>query len=349
MQAKGKEKTPFSLLNITKLLTFAQSKNNMMDTSFKQVLRESFKSNDTEETLDVYFTRPIGLAFALMWIKIGVTPNFVTILSMFLGAGAGFCFYHTELWWNICGVVLLMLANFCDSTDGQMARLTNQKTMIGRMLDGLASDVWFFCCYLGIALRLWNQLLPFQSVYLWTFWGFVLCSFAGFYWHARQCQLADYYRQIHLYFIKGEEGSELNSTEQEQRILDAMPKRKWGPFTIGDKGYFWDYAFHHFYIGWCKKQENNTPEFQKFFRQVKAKWPSAADMPEEFRQDFRSKSLPLMWMTNALTHNTRATVMFIACLVNEPWIYPVFEITVLAALYYYMKYRHEKMCREMTV
>ena len=323
MQAKGKEKTPFSLLNTTKMFTFALSKNNMMDKSFKQLLRESFKSNDTEETLDVYFTRPIGLAFALMWIKIGVTPNFVTILSMFLGAGAGFCFYHTELWWNIGGVVLLMLANFCDSTDGQMARLTNQKTMIGRMLDGLASDVWFFFCYLGIALRLWNQLLPFQSVYLWTFWGFLLCSYAGFYWHARQCQLADYYRQIHLYFIKGEEGSELNSTEQEQRLLDGMPKRK--------------------------KQESNTPEFQKFFRQVKAKWPSAADMPEDFRQDFRSKSLPLMWMTNTLTHNTRATVMFIACLVNEPWIYPVFEITVLAALYYYMKYRHEKICREMKV
>ena len=105
MQAKGKEKTPFSLLNTTKMFTFALSKNNMMDKSFKQLLRESFKSNDTEETLDVYFTRPIGLAFALMWIKIGVTPNFVTILSMFLGAGAGFCFYHTELWWNIGGVV----------------------------------------------------------------------------------------------------------------------------------------------------------------------------------------------------------------------------------------------------
>ena len=67
-------------------------------------------------------------------------------------------------------------------------------------------------------------------------------------------------------------------------------------------------------------------------------------MPEDFRQEFRSKSLPLMWMTNTLTHNTRAIVLFISCLVNEPWIYPLFEITVLAALYYYMKYRHEKMC-----
>jgi hypothetical protein len=320
----------------------------MMDKSFKQLLQESFKSNDTEETLDVYFTRPIGLAFALMWIKIGVTPNFVTILSMFLGAGAGYCFYHTELWWNVCGVILLMLANFCDSTDGQMARLTNHKTMIGRMLDGLASDVWFFFCYLGIALRLWNQPIPFTTINQ-PFWGFILCGFAGFYWHARQCQLADYYRQIHLYFIKGEEGSELNSTEQEEQLLDSIPKRKLGPLYIAEKEYFWEHLFHYFYMGWCKKQEKNTPEFQKFFKQVKTKYPSAADMPEDFRQAFRAKSLPLMWMTNTLTHNTRAIVMFISCLINEPWIYPLFEITVLASLYYYMKYRHEKMCREMAV
>jgi hypothetical protein len=41
--------------------------------------------------------------------------------------------------------------------------------------------------------------------------------------------------------------------------------------------------------------------------------------------------------------------MFVSCLVNEPWIYPLFEITVLAALYYYMHYRHEKMCKEMNL
>ena len=52
-----------------------------MEKSFRQLLRESLKSGDTEETLDVYFTRPIGLVFALMWIRLGATPNFVIILS----------------------------------------------------------------------------------------------------------------------------------------------------------------------------------------------------------------------------------------------------------------------------
>ncbi len=44
-------------------------------------------------------------------------------------------FSHTDLWHNIAGIVLMMFANFCDSTDGQLARLTGRKTLIGRMLD----------------------------------------------------------------------------------------------------------------------------------------------------------------------------------------------------------------------
>ncbi len=127
---------------------------------FLSLLRASFKSMDTEEWLDIYFTRPIGLAFALFWHRLGVTPNTITILSIFLGIGAGVMFFFTDTLHNIIGIVLLMLANFCDSTDGQLARLTRQQSMKGRCLDGFAGDVWFFSIYLAIVLRLWYQQYP---------------------------------------------------------------------------------------------------------------------------------------------------------------------------------------------
>lgn len=110
---------------------------------FKDLLEASMKSKDTEEWLDVHFTRPIGLFFALIWERLGVHPNTITIISIFLGLAAGWMFHYTDPLHNLMGVVLLMLANFCDSTDGQLARLTGQKTMIGRCLDGFAGDVWF--------------------------------------------------------------------------------------------------------------------------------------------------------------------------------------------------------------
>ena len=108
---------------------------------FKELLQQSFKSNDTEEWLDVHFTRPIGLVFALLWNKLGIHPNVITVLSIFLGIGAGYMFSFRDLAHNIMGVLFLMFANFCDSTDGQMARLTGKKTLIGRILDGFSGDL----------------------------------------------------------------------------------------------------------------------------------------------------------------------------------------------------------------
>jgi len=303
--------------------------------SFKELLKVSFKSEDTEEWLDVHFTRPIGLAFALLWNKFDIHPNVITILSIFLGVGAGFMFYYTDLWHNICGVLLLMFANFCDSTDGQMARLTGKKTLIGRMLDGFSGDVWFFVIYWAIVFRLWNQNIPGTDVH-WGFWGVALCSLAGFICHSRQSSLADYYRQIHLYFLLGKEGSELDNYAQQRKIYENLPKEKW-----------LDRIFYYNYANYCKSQEQRTPRFQAFFKEVKAKWPNAEDMPQTLRQDFRAGSLPLMKYTNLLTFNLRAITIYVTCLLNCPWVYPLLEITVLQVMYLYMHRTHEALCASL--
>ena len=122
---------------------------NMENKTFGELLKASMKSDDTEEWIDVYFTRPVGLAFALLWHRLGVSPNTITLLSIVLGVAAGAMFYFQNLCYNIIGVVLLVLANLCDSTDGQLARLTNQRSMKGRCLDGFAGDTWFFAIYLA--------------------------------------------------------------------------------------------------------------------------------------------------------------------------------------------------------
>lgn len=304
--------------------------------TFKELLKASFKSEDTEEWLDVHFTRPIGLAFALLWNKFNIHPNVITILSIFLGVGAGIMFYYTDLWHNICGVLLLMFANFCDSTDGQMARLTGKKTLIGRMLDGFSGDVWFFAIYLAIVIRIWNQDIPGLSGVEWGIWGFVLCAAAGFGAHSRQSSLADYYRQIHLFFILGKEGSELDNYKQQRAVYEALPKEKWL-----DRLFFYNYA------NYCKSQEARTPMFQAFFEKVKEKWPNADMIPQALRQDFRAGSLPLMKYTNLLTFNARAITVYVTCLLNCPWVYPLLELTVFQGMYMYMHRQHEKLCQAM--
>ena len=302
---------------------------------FKELLKASFKSNDTEEWLDVHFTRPIGLAFALLWNKFDIHPNVITIVSFFLGAWAGWMFHYTDLLHNVWGVVLLMFANFCDSTDGQMARLTGKKTLVGRILDGFSENVWFFCIYLAIVFRLWHQDIPGTDVQ-WGVWIFVLVVVAGVFFHSPQCSLADYYRQIHLYFLLGKEGSELDNSAQQLHIYETMPQSDW----LGRQ-------FHYHYANYCKSQEKRTPCFQAFFKTVKAKWPNAEDMPQQLRQDFRQGSLPLMKYTNLLTFNLRGIIVYVSCLLNCPWVYPLLEITLFQLMYVYMHRRHEALCKSL--
>ena len=297
--------------------------------TFKELLRLSFKSEDTEEWLDIHFTRPIGLAFALLWNKFDIHPNVITIVSIFLGLGAGWMFHYTDLWANICGVLLLMFANFCDSTDGQMARLTGKKTLIGRMLDGFSGDVWFFAIYIGIVARLWHQHIPFTNIE-WGIWGFVLCALAGFGFHSKQSSLADYYRQIHLFFLLGKEGSELDNYRQQRQIYENLPK-----------GEVLSRLFYYNYANYCKSQEQRTPQFQQFF----GRWKSdAALQTEDVRQQLLAGSRPLMKYTNLLTFNSRAITIYVTCLLGCPWVYPLVELTVLQAMYVYMHRKHEKLC-----
>lgn len=297
--------------------------------TFKELLKLSFKSEDTEEWLDVHFTRPIGLAFALLWNKFDIHPNVITILSIFLGLGAGWMFHYTDLWSNVCGVLLLMFANFCDSTDGQMARLTGKKTLIGRMLDGFSGDVWFFAIYLGIVVRLWPQNIPFTDIQ-WGVWGFLLCALAGFGFHSKQSSLADYYRQIHLFFLLGKEGSELDNYQQQRQIYENLPK-----------GDLLARTFYYNYANYCKSQEQRTPHFQRFFSQWKQQ-PS-----EIVRQQLLAGSRPLMKYTNLLTFNARAITIYVTCLLDCPWVYPLVELTVFQAMYVYMHRTHEKLCASL--
>ena len=304
--------------------------------TFKEMLQASFKSKDTEEWLDVYFTRPIGLVFAIFWNKLGVHPNVITILSIFLGVGAGIMFGYTDLMHNILGVLLLMFANFCDSTDGQMARLTGKKTLLGRVLDGFSGDVWFATIYFAIIFRLFNQNIPGTELH-WHLLIFVLAFVAGVMCHSPQSSLADYYRQIHLLFLKGKEGSELDNYAQQRQIYENLPKSKW-----------FDRLFYYNYANYCKSQEKRTPKFQKMMEVIKERYGSVENMPQELKEQFIKGSRPLMKYTNILTFNVRAITLYVTCLLNCPWVYLLVEILILSIIYIYMHKKHESLCAEIT-
>lgn len=299
-------------------------------------LSSTFKSQDTEEWLDIHFTRPLGFLWAKFFDALHVHPNVVTILSILLGMAAAVMFYFDDLLYNVIGICLLVWANLYDSADGQLARMTGKKTRWGRILDGFAGDVWFFCIYFAICARLMTEPMPFVHGVKWGVWIWLLCALAGFICHGKQCQLADYYRNIHLYFIKGADGSELDRSDKLRKEFRGLSWKKDGAWKV----------FLYFYGNYTHSQEQQTPQFQAFKAKLDRLY--GRNLPEDLVKAFRKGSLPLMKYANILTFNTRAIVLYLSLLAGQPWIYPLFEITVMVGLYLYMRHCHEQLCARLS-
>lgn len=88
-----------------------------------------------------------------------------------------------------------------------------------------------------------------------------------------------------------------------------------------------------------------SPSCQHLLLTLKKKYGN--QIPKELRQHFRVGSKPLMKYTNILTFDMRAGVLFISVLIKEPWLYMVFEVTVMNVIFFYMRSRHEKLCKEI--
>lgn len=307
-----------------------------MTTSSNSQLQSTFKSQDTEEWLDIHFTRPLGLLWANFFNHFNIHPNVVTILSIILGAAAGVMFYYPDMPHTIIGILLLVWANLYDSADGQLARMTGKKTRWGRILDGFAGDVWFFTIYAAICLRLQNTCIPGTQME-WGIWIWLLAGISGFIFHGKQCQLADYYRNIHLYFIKGKSGSELDNFAKLRTELKTLSWKRDGMWMV----------FLYFYGNYTRAQEKMTPRFQQLRQQLQLRFGNEPVTPE-LATAFCKGSLPLMKYANILTFNTRAIVLYIVLLVGQPWLYFVFEIVVMNLLFIYMRSQHESLCKRLT-
>ncbi|MDR4931381.1 CDP-alcohol phosphatidyltransferase family protein [Segatella bryantii] len=318
-------------------------------------VQSTLKSSETEDWLDYHFVRPLSYYCAVGFAKLGVHPNMVTIMSMIIGAASTYfyahgCYYYEGmegLVYNLIAIFLLIWADIYDCTDGQLARMTGKKSQMGRILDGAAGFVWFVPIYLGLVYRFYNYHdIEFSwldidntmdNTYIATGVVFVLALISGFLGMGGQQRLADYYIQIHLFFLKGEKGSELDNSAQQQKLYDETP---WKGNLI------WKY-FLKSYVGYTQKQEKATPEFQKLMGKLKDKYGSVDKIPAEVREEIHRNSLAIMKWNGLLTFNFRSGMFFIFCLLDIPVANFLFEIIGMSLLTYYINHRHEAFCKKI--
>jgi phosphatidylglycerophosphate synthase len=93
-----------------------------------------------------------------------VTPNHLTTLRLIVGLAGALAFIPGTWGWTNLAALLVILSNFLDHTDGELARLSNKTSRIGHLYD-LASDavvtVVLFCCIgIGVAANA-TRAMPF--------------------------------------------------------------------------------------------------------------------------------------------------------------------------------------------
>ena len=293
-----------------------------MSNSPTNAFEQSLKSSDTEEQLDIWFYRPIGFRLARICARLGITPNAVTITSIFIGIAAGMLFYSQSLKINVIGMLCLVTANSLDSTDGQLARMTNNTSRFGRILDGLAGDFWFIAIHIAICLR---SLEEGWSNWIW-FWGFAAGAS-----HVIQSAMADYYRQVHLFFIKGSKGSELDNSFDLQREYEKLSWKR----DFGSK------LFARGYLNYTRQQEFFSPKLQKLLKAIGKRFKTG--LPQPLITDFRKANKPLMKYTNIVQFNTRVLFLFLWLLIDQAWIYFFFDVFILNPILIYMCVNQERV------
>jgi hypothetical protein len=273
----------------------------------------------------LYFYRPIGYQIARGLQKTKITPNMVTIFSMFVGMGTGYLFYFNNPLYNLLGILIFVIANILDCVDGQLARLSGIKSEIGRILDGAVGNIWFIAIYTSLALRLTDE--------YGTAWVFVPAVISGAS-HWVQANITDYYKTLHLNFVSKEKGTEFQS------LTEVKAHQK----TITSNV---DKFFYALYIAYTGLQEKLTPSLQQLMQYLHAKYGD--NIPDDIRMEFRRQSNRLMKRyIDLLTFNGRTIILFLIVLSGHVWVYFVYEIIVLNFILYVAIQKHERMCQTFT-
>ena len=131
-------------------------------------------------------------AIARKLVRVGLTPNHLTVLGFLLTCAAGYClargahqqvsyFYNGSGplgWWPLAAAGFIFLAGALDMLDGAVARVGNLQTTFGAIFESSLDRLSDMAVYLGIALHFaWLGNLTYQLLAMLALCNAVLISY----------------------------------------------------------------------------------------------------------------------------------------------------------------------------
>jgi hypothetical protein len=274
-------------------------------------LEATFKTREVEGLLDIYFYRRVAFVLATWFARLKMTPTMVTALGGVCGIVAGHLYFYRDLTTNIIGMFLHVCANTLDNADGQLARLLNQKSRKGRIIDSLFDHLIFLSIYVHLGLRcLFAGASPRIAI---------LVLLAGLS-HAMQGAAADYFRNAYLFFVRGRSRADWDSSEtlaEEYRGLNWR-KEPWNKFLLST------------YLNFTRQQELLSPALRRWRAFTLRQYPDG--VPPSVRRAFQEAAQPMLRWWGFLMTNTRMFFLFLFIAIDRSALYFWLEVTIFNVL-----------------
>jgi archaetidylinositol phosphate synthase len=81
-----------------------------------------------------------------------VTPNHLTTLRLLIGLAGALCLARGGFAWTNAGALLIVLSNFVDHTDGELARISGKSSRIGHIYDLACDSLVTVMMFVGMGL-----------------------------------------------------------------------------------------------------------------------------------------------------------------------------------------------------
>jgi CDP-diacylglycerol--serine O-phosphatidyltransferase len=239
-----------------------------------------------------YVIHPLSAWIVPYFARAGITPNQVSLAGMGAGVAAGVAYhFYPYVPCVFLGFALMFIWHVLDGADGQLARLTNNFSELGKIIDGICDYVTFAAVYVGLALTL-------AAVHGgWVWWLVVLAGLC----HAAQSAAYELQRQYFNVYGLGRASSALPD-------VNALA-------PAGTAG-----VLHNIYT-----------RAQLLIGGDAAAFHAALPDDEATRARYCKIFAPVIRRWALLSANTRTIAIFLCALVGSPLLYFLFETFILSA------------------
>jgi phosphatidylglycerophosphate synthase len=115
-------------------------------------VRLSMANRANDGFFSVFFLRKFSKILTWLAVKVGATPNQVTLISFAIGLYSAYSFSQGTFWNIFLGAILLQLSIIVDCVDGELARYTRKFSQLGAWLDAVTDRVKEYMVFLGLAM-----------------------------------------------------------------------------------------------------------------------------------------------------------------------------------------------------